>query len=83
MEGTQMPKLQSGGIWIILGMIGFVIGGILSVTMVGAICGLPFIIGSIPLIIYGTIKNHKWKMQKLSDSIKEGIKEGMDKDNKS
>lgn len=34
-------------------------------------------VGSIPLVIYGAVQNHKWKMEKLAESIKEGLREGL------
>ena len=58
-------------------MVGFILGIVLSATLLGAICGLPIILGSIPLVIYGAVQNHKWKMEKLAESIKEGLREGL------
>jgi hypothetical protein len=72
-----MQNQKTGTIWIILGAIGFIVGILLTATLVGLICGLPIIIGSIPLLIYGAMQNHKWKMDKLTESIKEGLREGL------
>lgn len=76
-KGKDMQKQKTGTVWIILGAIGFIVGIVLTATLVGSICGLPIVIGSIPLMIYGAVQNHKWKMEKLADSIKEGLREGL------
>jgi hypothetical protein len=72
-----MAKENTGIILIVLGFSGLVLGLILSATVLGAVCGIPIVIAALPVIIYGYVQHHKWKMAKLAESVKEGIREGL------
>jgi hypothetical protein len=62
--------------WIIIGGIGMFLGFILSLTGIGLICGLPIIIGSLPIMIYGGYKYRQHQLNQLKESIRSGIVEG-------
>jgi len=61
---------------VILGNIGLLIGLLLSFTFIGAICGIPIIFATVPLVIWGGVKMRQAAMDEVKDAIRSGIVEG-------
>lgn len=68
---------STGWTWIIIGATVGLIGGLLSLTGIGALCGIPMIIVAFPVEIYGVILYRRYQLTKLTESIRTGIVQGM------
>jgi hypothetical protein len=77
LQPTQYVSGGSGWGFIIAGMICFLFGMLLSLTLIGAIIGIPLAIGGAGLAIYGRVRHQQWVMQKLTESVRVGMVQGM------
>ena len=63
--------------WIVVGFIGFFLGALLCVTVIGAIIGIPMVVIGFPMAIYGCIKMYKRQMWNMTESVRLGVVRGM------
>jgi hypothetical protein len=69
--------MGGSGLWMCFAGSGLIILGIvISMTVIGMICGIPMVIVGIPLTIYGGLKYRKHQLNELTKSIREGIVQG-------
>lgn len=84
-SGSGGPSVQYVGVgergegWALI-IIGAVLSGLglmLSVTLIGAIVGIPFLFVGLPMLIYGRVKYNRSMMEKLKASVRDGVMQGM------
>ena len=75
MTGTQ--KFVWGLVITFSGLGFFLLGALLTSTFIGAIIGIPMILVSIPLFIWGAVWSFQGQTQKQQESITAGVERGI------
>jgi hypothetical protein len=68
-QGTGLLCGLSGSLLIMIGLL-------LTLTVFGAVCGIPMILAGFPLAIFGGIRFRQYQVESLKEGIRQGIVEG-------
>lgn len=59
---------NSGAGWLVSGSLLTVMGLLLSLTFIGAFCGIPMLLIGIPMLVFGKVQHNKFILQRVVDA---------------
>jgi predicted membrane metal-binding protein len=74
---TSSSKLTWGIIFLITGWVLFLVGILISFTVVGACLGIPMALVGLPLWIWGAVWAWQGKVKRAEEAIATGVRQGI------